>query len=103
MVQWYGVVHPRYEDRQKQWSTKTPVVGVLVIEENTRQRSGEVTAILAPAKGTEHSQSIVSNVDETEYRKPVELTLYFTPDTWGKWQLDGKKTYQYATGLRGGL
>jgi hypothetical protein len=97
VVQWYGVAHPLLEDRKKTWTSKEILVGALVIEENPRQRSGEVVAILSPAKGTSRADSIASNAELGELaRKPIELRLFFRPDSWGKWRLDGKKTNEAA-------
>ncbi len=92
LVQWYGTVRPKFEDLKKQWVSKEVLVGVLVIEEDLRKRSGEVTAIIAPTKASERDASLSGSRDMgIDPTKPMEITLKFTSDQWGKWRLDGTK------------
>lgn len=97
LVQWYGHLRPQLETRKKEWAGHDVLVGVLVIEENARARSGLVTAILAPSKPSTRDASIHGAADVGGVSsKPMEITFYFTPDSWGKWRIDGKKMLERA-------
>lgn len=92
LVQWYGQAHPHLETAKKEWAGRDVLVGVLVIDENARARSGLVTAIVAPSKPSTRDASLHGTADVAGLtEKPMEIMLHFTPDPWGKWRIDGKK------------
>ena len=98
LVQWYGTSHTKFESLKKEWAGRDVLVGVLVIEENQRARSGQVTAILAPTKPTTRDASLHGAADVGGLsNKPMELTFYFTPDGRGRWHVDGKKMFQRSS------
>lgn len=92
LVQWYGQMNRQFQDMKKEWAGRDVLVGVLVIEENPRMRSGQVAAILAPSKPSTRDASLHGAADVGGLSaKPMEIMFYFTPDAWGKWHVDGKK------------
>ncbi|MDR3633924.1 MAG: hypothetical protein P4L84_08975 [Isosphaeraceae bacterium] len=98
LVQWYGQSHRQFEELKKEWAGREVLVGVLVIEENPRLRSGQVTAILAPSKPSARDASLHGSADVGGLaNKPVEIMFYFTPDAWGKWRVDGKKMLERSS------
>lgn len=97
LVQWYGQMHRQFQDLKKEWAGRDVLVGVLVIEENPRMRSGQVAAILAPSKPSTRDASLHGVADVGGLAaKPMEIMFYFTPDAWGKWRVDGKKMLERA-------
>ena len=93
VVQWFGIADRVLQERKKIWTGSEILVGVVPVDENRRQRTGEVQVSLVPSHGTPHAESIAKNSDHAEMaRRSLELTLFFKLDSWGKWRLDGKKT-----------
>lgn len=93
VVQWYGIADRVLQERKKIWTGQEIKVGVVPVEENPRQRTGEVLVSLVPSHGTPHAEAIAKNSEHAEMaRRSLELSLFFKLDSWGKWRLDGKKT-----------
>jgi hypothetical protein len=103
VVQWYGIAKRVLDDRKKIWTGRDIRVGCVPIDENRRQRTGEVLISLVPSHASPQAEKIISNnPDIAEMAKrSLELSLHFTLDSWGKWRLDGRRTLVAApkTGL----
>lgn len=93
VVQWFGIADRVLQDRKKIWAGSEIKVGVVPVDENTRNKTGEVLVSLVPAHAPPHTENIAKHADAAELaRRSLELTLFFKLDAWGKWRLDGKKT-----------
>lgn len=97
VVRAYDTIHPLIEDLKRETVTNKLMVTVLVVDENRRQRTGQVAAFFAPKAGDSRSEKIAAAAGTTTGKKSAaEITLNFNLDATGNWVLDGQRTLQSA-------
>jgi hypothetical protein len=101
VVRWFDAVHPKLVKSREGWKTTLADVQVQVIGEDRRQRVGEAQAFIYPGTKATHSESISSAAKEASevsstVNQSVDLHMFWTLDSSGKWRLDGRQTFQMA-------
>jgi len=91
---WYETVQPQLAKTRQQWAGKDEVVEAHVAEEDHAQRKGAASVTVHSASSGTRDVSLANPAEATAPPSaPFEVATDWTLSGWGRWKLDGHKTY----------
>ena len=99
-MKWFYEIHPNYLDLKKSMGLHEPAVQIQVQKTSDGQSA---VALLVFSRDGAHQGVNPTGEDEllapkvSKVKNSLEITLYWTPDTWGTWRLDAKRTAENPT------
>jgi hypothetical protein len=95
---WYQKVRPRV-DELKTAETDEIRPSIRIQSEDARQGAAQVVVVLGSAREVRPIGGV--SVDELgmKGRLALELPVFWTVDGWGRWRIDGTRTFQAADRL----
>jgi transcription initiation factor TFIIIB Brf1 subunit/transcription initiation factor TFIIB len=94
-MKWFYDIHPEYLDLKKSMGFQDP--GVQIQVQKTSDGGSAQALLIFSREGSHHAGPVV-DVDlqapkpNSKAKDSLQIILYWTPDTWGTWRLDAKRT-----------
>jgi hypothetical protein len=102
-IKWFADIYKQYADLKVSMGGQDPAMSVQV-QSNTQGSSAQALVVFSRTSSrragsipTEELQPVPTLANA---KNSIEVVLFWTPDTWGNWRLDAKRTAEASTPLR---